>query len=1417
MAVELSQAPVLEIAHVLFVDIVAYSKLPVDMQRRAIRNLQNAITGTSDYGRFHQRDQLIILPTGDGAALVFFRDVEAPLRCSLELAARLQGEGQVPVRMGIHTGPVYRIADINANRNVAGGGINMAQRVMDVGDAGHILVSKIVAEMLADLSTWHGRLHDLGEAEVKHGAHVHLFNLYTETVGNPNVPARLSSANRPPGNEPALDRSASAPARSTSLEPGAEVAHYSILQRLGGGGMGVVYEAEDIRLARRVALKFLPEHLVPDPQAIERFQREARAASALNHPHICTVYDVGEYEGLYYIAMELLVGSTLKPIISRRTATLLQMVRWAAEIADALGSAHKKGIVHRDLKPANIFVTQRGDVKILDFGLAKLTTPPKNPLDSAKLDLTIAGMQLGTIAYMSPEQARGEVVDGRSDLFSLGIVLYELVTGKSPFPGDTAAVIFDGIMNRHPTDPRKLNPDTPIPLRDIIEKALQKPPEHRYQSALEIRADLEVLRLSLSSDATGDVLRRTGPQHRGVARTLAPGATLGSYEIVAPLETGAMGEVYRARDTRLERAVAIRILPQHYADTPEAQQQFEREARAISALNHPNICALYDIRHERETDFLVSEFLEGETLAKRLETGPLDWPDVLSISIAVGDALARIHKLGIVHRDLRPANIFLTKSGPKLLYFGLARTQSIAVTWGLSSGVITNEPTADEGTIVDTIRYLAPEQLEGKEADSRTDIFALGQVIHEMATGKPPFAGQSRAGLIAAILKQDPTAIAPSQPMASLGLERVVRKCLAKDPEERWQSASDLATKLTWLAQTNSPAGRAQAQKVLPEHGRKGEWRAWTVAGIMLVAAISVGAAKWIGRESPRVLRAQIAAPDHLQFNFFGGRAGPMVISPNGGNLVFSGVENGNDHLYVWPLDSSSPRLLPGTDDGKFPFWSPDGRSIGFFADGKLKRTQIAGGLPLTLCDASDARGGSWSTSGVIVYSPTYASGLFQVASTGGTPTEVRKLDSGKYTTYRWPWFLPDGKHFVYLAANHNAPAGSDTGIFWASLDGRENRFLFSAFSNAIYASGYLLFLHDHNLVAQAFDAPSGQLQGNPIVFDDSIQFDFGVWRGDFTASDDGVLIYVPGATTTRRLLTWFDRKGRQLGTVGEPDAYQNVLLSPDGKKIAFSTEQPGGFIWTYDLEHNFRTRLTSSDTGYTDFVWSPDSTRIAYTADQPGGTQPGIFVTESSGSGRGELLLDSKQGAPQTVCDWSPDGRYLIYVSEVPDARYDRDLWILPLNGARKPFPYVTGAGSQTDGQFSPNGRWVAYASNESTQYQVYVAPFPWTGARWRISTNRGSHPQWRRDGKEIFFLGPSGSQMMAAEVDGSGPFFHVGKVNTLFSLNTSGSTSVPSSSPLGYAVSQDAQRFLVVASGATRSMRLNLVQNWTLQLKSK
>lgn len=500
-------------AHVLFVDIVGYSMLPTDAQRKATLQLQHAITASSTYQRFQDKDSLIVLPTGDGAALVFFRDVEAPARCALELATQFRG-ASLPVRMGIHTGPVYRIADINANRNVSGGGINVAQRVMDVGDAGHILLSKTVGEVLLELSTWNGRLHDLGVTSVKHGLVLHLYNLFTPDAGNPSVPSRFT------GSSPALPatsgptaisnapsnwsqpQASSAPASPIVPAPGVQVLQYRILEQIGDGGMGVVFAAEDTRLNRRIALKFLTAHQADPAQASERFQREARVASALNHPHICTVYDAGNAGGLDFIAMELLEGRTLKQVISEGRRSVAQSLRWAVQIADALDCAHQKGIVHRDLKPGNIFITTRGDVKVLDFGLAKLTAtslssprtgPDTVPAAASGFDLTVPGVPLGTVAYMSPEQARGHFLDRRTDIFSFGLVLYEMLTGSVPFPGATSAVIFDGILNRDPAPVTSFDLAIPPDLEAIVFRAIQKDPADRYQSAADMRDDLESL------------------------------------------------------------------------------------------------------------------------------------------------------------------------------------------------------------------------------------------------------------------------------------------------------------------------------------------------------------------------------------------------------------------------------------------------------------------------------------------------------------------------------------------------------------------------------------------------------------------------------------------------------------------------------------------------------------------------------------------------------------------------------------------------------------------------------------------------------------------------------------------------------------------------------------------------------------
>ena len=594
---------------------------------------------------------------------------------------------------------------------------------------------------------------------------------------------------------------------------------------------------------------------------------------------------------------------------------------------------------------------------------------------------------------------------------------------------------------------------------------------------------------------------------------------------------------------------------------------------------------------------------------------------------------------------------------------------------------------------------------------------------------------------------------------------------------------------------------------------------AWVLAALAFLAATMLALTAWIGRKPAHALRAQIFKPDNFQFNFLGDESGPPAISPDGRYLVFSGFEGAKSRrLYLRSLDSYPVQPLAGTDDATDPFWSPDSRSIAFFANGKLRRINIAGGAPVTICDAPDARGGSWGRGGVIVFAPSFTSGLFQVSADGGTPKKLLKLNSPKYTTYRWPWFLPDGDHFLYLAANHMLPTSGDTGIFLASLNGDENRFLRPSLSNAIYVSGHLLFLRGNTLMAQPLDASAGKLNGNPTVVHDGVQFDLDLWRGIFTASEDGTLVYQPGVGAAARALAWFDRAGKQLDTLGGRDAYELVQLSHDGKRLAYSTGKRLGAIWTYDLGHDdsqpgLKTRLTFKEEGFTGFAWSPDGMRLAYSASPEAPVATAIFVNPISGHDQAELLLESKSGVAQSVCDWSPDGRYLIYISGNVAAGAQLDLWLLPLFGDKEPIPYSTIPGDKVDAQFSPDGHWIAYSSRETERYEVYVAPFPWNGAKYQISTNGGRHPRWRGDGKELFFQVPGGTQIMSAAVNGSANRFEVGKIGTLFALD------VPDSSQLGegYAVSRDGQRFLAITTGGESSMPLTLVSNWTLELKNK
>jgi eukaryotic-like serine/threonine-protein kinase len=889
---------------------------------------------------------------------------------------------------------------------------------------------------------------------------------------------------------------------------------------------------------------------------------------------------------------------------------------------------------------------------------------------------------------------------------------------------------------------------------------------------------------------------------------LPPGTRLGPYEILAPLGAGGMGEVYRARDTRLDRMVALKVLPAHLADNEELRQRLDREARTISQLSHPHICALYDVGHQDGVDFLVMEYLEGEMLSDRLARGPLPSEQVLRYGIQITDALDKAHRQGIVHRDLKPGNVMITKSGVKLLDFGLAKLRAAGPGGSFSAASVlptrTDASLTAQGTIIGTFQYMAPEQLEGREADARSDIFALGAVLYEMATGKKAFSGKSQASLIAAILDRTPPPISTIQPMTPPALDRIVKTCLEKDPEDRWQTAHDVMLELKWIAEGGSQAG-LPAPVVARRRSR--ERLAWIVAGVLAASTIALAILELRRPRSARaVVRSIVLPPGKTTFSFVSGGAGPVKISPDGRQLAFVASESGGKRqLWIRPLESLMARSLPATEGATYPFWSPDSRSVGFFADGKLKKIEVAGGPPLSICDAPDARGGSWSRDGIILFEPQFREPLHRVVATGGKPVAVTKFDaSRRETTHRWPFFLPDGRRFLFFSGSHSTGAESELdAIFVGSLDGEKPKLLVNARSNGAYAAGHLLFVRQKTLLAQPFDPKSLKLSGDAFPIAEKVQDDPGFFNAVFSVSDEGTLAYQEaGGTTGLSELAWLDRSGKKIDVLGEPADYYGPSISPDGRRVAVGVGDPGD-IWVYDVARRVRTRLTFA--GGDDFAstWSPDGTRVAFSSQRSGSGD--LYAKVASGTGADELLSSSK--IFKVPNSWSPDGRYLAYIAFQGAPGSKADLWLLSL-ADRKPSPLLRTEFDEVAAAFSPDGRWLAYASNESGRFEIYVQPFPGPGGKWQVSTAGGLHPRWRRDEKELFYFAPDG-KVMAAEI-GPGAAFEAGTPKALFATPFKDVPGAP------YDVSSDGQRFLLNRPiGEETAPPITLVQNWTEFLK--
>ncbi len=887
---------------------------------------------------------------------------------------------------------------------------------------------------------------------------------------------------------------------------------------------------------------------------------------------------------------------------------------------------------------------------------------------------------------------------------------------------------------------------------------------------------------------------------------LPSGTKLGPYQVLEPVGAGGMGEVYRARDTRLDRVVAIKVLPEHLSASPEIRARFEREARAVSSLNHPHICTLYDVGHQDGVDFLVMEFLEGETLAARLARGPLPTPELLRVAIQIADALDKAHRQGFVHRDLKPGNVMLAKSGAKLLDFGLARSTGLATTLtDLSRSPTMSRALTAEGSIVGTFQYLSPEVLEGHEADARSDIFAFGAMLYEMATGKRAFEGKSQASVIAAILEREPEPVSRIQPLAPPALDRLIAQCLVKDPDQRRQTMHDVLLELQWIAEGGSKAGVPLA---VSERRRGNTRLAWTIAGAALVVAAGF-AVGWLAHRParPEPVRFFVAAPGAAN------AVGSPKVSPDGRIIAYNVIDStGVSRIWVRPLDALASQPLADTEGAGRPFWSPDSRFIAFMSGGKLRKVAAAGGPAVTVCESGSRGDGSWGAGGVILFDGTANDSIRRVSASGGVATAATRIDRSRGETgSAWPQFLPDGKHFLFLAMCAKAESSV---IKVGELGSNDVRTIATGnFSRMEFVQpGYMLFVRDRALMAQPFDARGLRLTGEPFpLMDDVAVGGGGASNADFSASENGVLVSRGGLATAGSRLTWVDRTGKLLGTVGAPADYGTLSLSRDGGRVATEIGSPAGGsapdIWILELSRDVSTRFTFDPAADVWPVWSPDGASLLFGSDRT--TTFAVYQKPSSGATDEQLLF--KTGTDAAPADWSADGRYIALMEMNAKTRWD--IYVLPTFGDRKPIPFATTEFPEMEPRFSPDGRWISYSSNESGRREVYLQPFPGPGGKLQVSTHGGRDAQWRRDGRELYFIGADG-KLMSVEVT-PGAVVQLSTPKPLFDVPR------PDDSLLGvfggnYAVAADGQRFLIRRQVQAPTLpATTVILNWTADLK--
>ncbi|MGK2856560.1 MAG: protein kinase domain-containing protein [Thermoanaerobaculia bacterium] len=866
------------------------------------------------------------------------------------------------------------------------------------------------------------------------------------------------------------------------------------------------------------------------------------------------------------------------------------------------------------------------------------------------------------------------------------------------------------------------------------------------------------------------------------------GTSFGPYRLVEPIGAGGMGEVYRATDSRLERSVAIKVLPSHLSANAQLRERFEREARAISAISHPNICTLYDIGRENGTDYLVMEFLEGETLADRLAKGPLPVEQALRYGIEIAQALEKAHRNGIVHRDLKPGNIMITSSGAKLLDFGLACYARPEAVPDVSLGptlVAAHKPLTQEGTILGTYQYMAPEQLEGNLADARTDIFALGAVLYEMVTGRRAFDGKTKTSLIAAIVSAEPPALAQIQPFAPSGLERVVKTCLAKDPDERWATAHDVALELKWIqreaSQPEARAERARGRKVrraLP----------WALAALALLAAAAIAVVS-VGRAAP---------PREVRFRFQvpAGSLHSLEVSPDG-SMIAAVVRE--EAIVIRRLDGTVVRTIEGRDLSSPAFWSPDGKSLGYFSRFKLMRVDVEGGsAPQEIGEGNYGVGGAWLDDGTIVFAPQFGQGLFRVPATGGTPQPLTTLDPKKRESlHGWPRAVPGSDLVLYLRRTiaaetseiHAIPAGGGAAVKVLEADA------------LVGVTGrHLWFIRDASLWRQPFDARKRAVRGDAERVADRVLFRE-VWAmGPASVSRDESTIAFVEPLPFPVVMRWFDRSGKPLEDLATHEKVDIARLSPDGRLLAtdrFDDRHGASDIWVHDLTRGIDSRLTTSRGSEEDPRWTPDGRSIIFGSDLYGLYEP--WIVPADGSSEPKRLFEQLDG-DTNVRSIAPDGNALLL--EVWSTRTSNDIWVSTLAEPRAPRPFVVTESYEADPAFSPDGRWVVYSSGVSGKGEVYVRSFPAGDRLLQLSTGGARTPRWSPTGSEVFFLAQD--KVMSVPLSPRGDALEAGVPRVLFTIpaNAAGGS---------YEISPDGKRFLIpILTEGRKPNEIEVISRW-------